>query len=239
MGANARPIPMPPTAPPNMPMARGTEGTRMRSSMVIPVASSKNPERASHGAPRRSWTRAATQAPMVQQTVATVTASDATSTLCPRTSVTTSGTKASTGMNAAVSMPRRPTVAAIPRRNRKSPGVKIREAQLAQSARPVTAKATPAPTFELESPVSSNPAPAVNRAISNVLNGSVWASLVRLVRRGTVRAAAKATNGRSPRNTHRQPNASLTIPAIPGPTTPGMTHAVEVTANIRTCPWVE
>ena len=47
--------------------------------------------------------------------------------------------------------------------------------------------------------------------------------------------AASATIGRRPRNTQRQPNASATAALIAGLMTPGNTHAVDMTANMRGC----
>ena len=50
-----------------------------------------------------------------------------------------------------------------------------------------------------------------------------------------VMTAASATSGSSPRNTQRQPNASATAPLMAGPMSPGSTHAVDITANMRGC----
>ena len=52
-------------------------------------------------------------------------------------------------------------------------------------------------------------------------------------RAGMVIAAASAMRGRMPRKIQRQPSVSATRPASAGPISPGMTHAVERTANMR------
>ena len=49
---------------------------------------------------------------------------------------------------------------------------------------------------------------------------------------GYAMRAATPIRGSSPRNTNRQPMVSPMIPAMAGPMTPGMTHAVDSVANI-------
>ena len=51
----------------------------------------------------------------------------------------------------------------------------------------------------------------------------------------TARNPATVRNGIRPRNTRRHVVYSPTIAAIEGPITPGTTHAVESSANIRGC----
>jgi hypothetical protein len=48
-----------------------------------------------------------------------------------------------------------------------------------------------------------------------------------------VMTAATATRGRRPRNTARHDAACSTTTAREGPTTPGITHAVDMTAKTR------
>ena len=45
--------------------------------------------------------------------------------------------------------------------------------------------------------------------------------------------AARTTSGNKPRNTHRHPKATATAPLTAGPISPGSTHALDNTANMR------
>ena len=87
-----------------------------------------------------------------------------------------------------------------------------------------------------DAPARTSAAPATRvNASSRRSTGSSPAGAPSAIRARIVITAASPTSGNKPRNTHRQPKASATVPLIAGPIRPGSTHALDSTANMRGC----
>ena len=82
-------------------------------------------------------------------------------------------------------------------------------------------------------PTATREASTMRRRRNGARGGATPPSGPRRVIAGTTSDPATATSGTSPRNTHRHPTASDTRSASTGPISPGTTHAVDSTANIR------
>jgi hypothetical protein len=85
-------MPKPPTAQPATPTATGTAGNRAAASQAMAVATIRNPVRISRRPGQSAALRSWTQAPAVQDRVAAVTATLATTVLCPLAEVMARGT---------------------------------------------------------------------------------------------------------------------------------------------------
>ena len=82
-------------------------------------------------------------------------------------------------------------------------------------------------------PAATRTASTMRRRRNGPLGGATPSSGPSRIIAGTTNEPATATSGSSARNTHRQPTASDTRSASTGPMSPGTTHAVEITANMR------
>src|SRR3984957_17189903 len=101
-------------------------------------------------------------------------------------------------------------------------------------APPATPPAATTGTTPELSDASAVPAPATTPSTARYGTVAVpgLASVGTFRRASTNSTQTAITSGSKPGNTQRQPPAAATRAAIPGPTRPGTTHAVESTANI-------
>ena len=230
-------MPNPPMAQPANPTATGTASTRTKPVTRMPTTIAAWPRHTNRRAPIESTSRSWIQAPPVQARVVSVTLAPIHNVLSPRTSASASGTYASAPKNANVSTPRARTAAGRPARARNVPGGTSRRNAGTASTPPATTRSTARTAERDPIPARTRAAPAATRSASGMRlrSGSPSSGAPGPIGRmaGRVRSPAASTNGSSPRKTARQPNACSTRLARLGPRTPGTTHAVDSTANMR------
>jgi hypothetical protein len=179
--------------------------------------------------------RACTQDPAVHVMVDAVSARAASAVGEWRTVTMAYGTYASPAKKQHVSRPRLRIVAGSPRPAVRVPGGVSRRSETARRLPPATMPPATANRSPELADASARPAPATTPSTGRY--GTV-ALLARAgdgtcVRASTTSTPATITSGSSPRNTHRQPTAVATRDAMAGPISPGTTHAVDRTANMR------
>ena len=145
-------------------------------------------------------------------------------------------TYASAPKNANVASPRKAIAAGNPRARRTVPDGTSRTNARAPTTVPATTRSGVAKAECDDAPARTSPAPATSVSASTRRSiGSSPPGAPSACNGRTVIAAASATSGNNPRNTHRHPKATATAPLTAGPIRPGSTHALDNTANIRGC----
>src|ERR1700733_7657794 len=217
-----------------MASAGGTDGSSTTHITARPTTTRHSPDRTRRRGPTLAMYRAWTHDPAVQVRVDAVSASAASAVGAWRTITIAYGTYASPAKKQHVSSDRLRIVAVSPGRAvmfRGGVSWRIEAASRSAPAAPPAAATSTTPEF---SDASVVPAPATTPSTARY--GTV--AVPGLAGGGTCRKAsttstpAAITSGSRPRKTQRQPTAAATRAAIPGPTRPGTTHAVESTANI-------
>jgi hypothetical protein len=147
--------------------------------------------------------------------------------------VRVNGTSDSTEKKAPASNPRKPTTAGTPRRSATVPrGSSARSPSASTTSPPASAGARGQSRSCSDHCTAATPsavATAATRRPGRAGPGSAGRRSRRRV--GTSAATAAATSGTNPRNTHRQPGPSASVPATTGPTSDGITQAAEIAPN--------
>src|SRR4051794_1553087 len=212
----------------------GTASHSTSAAVAMPAKRIAWPATTNRRAPSRPTSRSCSQEPSIHDSADTVSASPATNVVLPRASVIASGMYASAPKNANVRTPRASVAAGSPRSARRVPGgTSARKAGTPTSA-PASTRGTHTMTASAVNPASTSPAPSATRTASRSRLGAASPSTTSSGRSGRYDSTpATIANGTIPRNTQRQPTAFDTALAMPGPSRPGTTHAVDMTANMR------
>src|SRR3984885_6883551 len=217
-----------------MASAGGTDGKSTTHIAPRPMATRHSPGRTRRRGPHRAMKRACTHDPAVHARVDAVSARAASVVGACRTVTIAYGTYASPAKKQHVSSDRLRMVTDSPGRAERYRGGVRRRIETARRAPPATPPAAATGAIPELSAASAVPAPAATPSAARYGTAAVPG----LAGGGTGRRAsttstpAAITSGSRPRNTQRQPTAAATRAAIPGPISPGTTHAVESTANI-------
>src|SRR5260370_2833542 len=251
-------MPRPATVQAAIPTATLTRYDKINVRPPIPATMIDSPIRTSRRPSHLVFILAWIHDPVVQASVAPVTASPATTGLWWRKIVIVNVTNASAPKNANVSSDRLSIVAGSPYLAVSVPSGRSRRSNGTPTSRPATTSATPPstgnacapwpePAVPLTPPTAPpDPAPTVSPprtspaaaatptpSISRCPAFPGVAGRPSLTRAGSANGAVIAMNGSRPRNTHRQPNNFATSALTAGPTRPGTTQAVANIAIIR------
>lgn len=239
----ASPMPRPATPQPMAATATGELGSSTALVTMMPTTISAVPAMTTARRRPIAAARAWSHDPMAHVTAAADSATPPRVTLPLRTSTTVRGTKASVPKKANPIRKIAAIAAGIPVRARSVPGgtrwTRERSANQAPTIpTPSAAGSDPSPKAASTPAEPTDSWTASNARRESLRPGEAFAAGTAVA--GPIAAngrhsatAVSSTGGATPRKTQRQPTASVTIPASAGPTRPGTTQALEVSAIMR------